>query len=259
MSKRSFFACCAPVIAFLGSLAFVSAVEARPFFAGNWNNGNLHFLDDNMVSQGSVPSGGSNPNGVASDATRVYVGHFINQTVNIFDYNGNPQGSWSSPSLGNCQGLEIVNGELATVFSGNNIDFLNPATGAFIRSIPNVAGSGAEGLAYDGNLLWVLGGNNDALIYGVNPANGAQVTTIPNPAVAAPFGGTALSTAGPGRLMVGADGGSWWRINSADGSIVNQGNNGLGMFGLAEAIPEPASLAAVAAVGAIGLARRRRA
>jgi len=232
----------------------IAAPQGTAYFAATWNDSSIHFLDTNMSNLGSFPTGATLPNGVAASSSLVYVGHFQAQSVRAFDYNGVLQFSWTSPRLDHCQGLELVNGQLATVYHDGQIDFLNPATGAYIRSIPNDDGPTVEGLAYDGTYLWTLGDTITAL----DPLTGAEIRTIVNPALGSPDGGTGLANAGPGQLMVAAENGAWWRISSTNGAILASGNNGLNTFGLAESIvPEPGTLLALP-MSATLLAMRRR-
>jgi hypothetical protein len=233
-------------------------VQAAPpgsaFVASTWNDNSIHFLDANMANLGSFPTGATLPNGVAATATQIFVGHFSNQSMRVFDYNGVFQFSWTSIHLDHCQGLEIVNGELATVYHDTRIEFLDPLTGAFIRSIPNDDGGTVEGLAYDGTLLWTLGD----VISGISPATGAEIVTFPNPALNnTAHGGTGLAIAGPNQLMIAGDNGLWWRMSTINGAVLGTGNNGQEMYGLAELVPEPTGAIAMLACVATATLRRR--
>jgi VCBS repeat-containing protein len=87
-----------------------------------------------------------------------------------------------------------------------------------------------EGLAYDGTLLWGLYG---ASIVGMNPATGAVIKTIPNPGSECVYGGTGLMANAVGELTVACISGDWYRVSTADGGLLDSGNNGLDMYGLA--------------------------
>jgi hypothetical protein len=232
-----------------------AAPSRTAYFAATWNDSAVHFLDSNMANLGSFSAGATMPNGVAASTSLIYTGHFANQSVRAFNYNGVLQFSWTNPRLDHCQGLELVNGQLATVYHEGQIDFLDPATGTYIRSIPNDDGPTVEGLAYDGTYLWTLGDTLTAL----DPLTGTEIRTLHNPALNnAPDGGTGLANAGPGQLMIAGENGAWWRISSVDGTVLATGNNGLNMFGLAESVvPEPGAVLMLSMSGVL-LAMRRR-
>lgn len=211
-------------VASLVSLAIPSLASAD-YVVATWNDNSVHVIDEGLNDISSFPTGATEPNGVATDGTIIYSGHFSTQEVWAYDLTGEVQFSWMSPSLSGCQGLELVDGELA-VATNNVIDFLNPADGTFLRSIPANA-TGIEGLGYDGTLLWLLG---DDLV-GVNPADGTVVTTIPNAAAGCTYTGTGISPDGEGNLTLVCEDGSWFIVSDADGSTLASGNNGLNMYG----------------------------
>ncbi|MCW8985640.1 MAG: hypothetical protein OQK55_09875, partial [Thermoanaerobaculales bacterium] len=192
----------------------------------------------------SFPVGASEPNGIATDGTLIYTGHFSTQEVIAYDFSGVEQFRWSA-TLSGLQGMDLVGGELAVAL-GANIDFFNPATGALNRSIPS-SGGGVEGVAFDGAVLWLL----DDSIVGINPADGSAVSTIPNAAIGCQYGGTGIAASGPGELALGCEDGSWFLVSSADGSVISSGNNGLNMYGLKAAAPAFAGVA-VPTLGAFG-------
>lgn len=245
-------------IALLASLS--NCLHAAPMYAaGNWNNDQIHLLDGNLQSISSFPLLASNPNGVAFSNGLIYSGHFTNNTITAYDLTGASQFTLTNPQWGNLQGLEFVNGELAVASVSGAIGFYSPVTGAFIRSIPNIGGTTVEGLAYDGNLLWLLGDD----LLGVNPATGVLVSTLPNPAGAESFDGTSLAVGGIGQLIIGASSGNFYRVSTLNGSVLETGNNGVSMFGLTAIsqqveVPEPASLALWSILGTAGIAAWRR-
>lgn len=200
----------------------------KVYLAATWTEDAVHFLDAEMNETGSFPSGASDPNGVAADGWTIYTMHHISQTVRIFDYEGNFLDSWSDSRLEAAQGLELVGSELA--FYDNaaiQVHFFTPY-GAYLRSIPGHYS--AEGLAYDGTLLWQLA---DVTLYGANPADGTVIKTIPNPGSGCQYGATGLTANAPGELTVACTSGDWYRLSTADGSLLDSGNNGLDMYGLA--------------------------
>ena len=93
----------------------------------------------------------------------------------------------------------------------DRVHFKNPRTGEHLRSIPNAGGDTVESLAYDGELLWLLGAD----IIGVDPLSGEVMRTLINPARDKPFGGTGLAHSGPGTLTVASSTGAWFEVQTA--------------------------------------------
>jgi hypothetical protein len=241
------------VVVFATAAVPAARGQSPAYVTGTWNDNAVHFLDSNLNDLSSFPAGSSNPNGIATDGTLIYTGHFTTSEVVAYNFSGVEQFRWSA-AIPNLQGMELVVGELATA-SGATIQFRNPATGVQIRTIPE-APANIEGLAYDGAALWQL---DSSVIYATNPADGSIIRTIPNPAAAFSFGGTGLTSSGVNELTVAASTGNWWKISSTDGSILSSGNNGLSMFALkAVPIPEPASIGLLALCGGLMLRGRRR-
>ena len=210
-----------------------SAAPNKQYVAATWGDNAVHFLDSDLNDTGSFTAGDSQPNGIASDGIVIYTGHFLTQSVRIFDYSGNLLFTWSDARLNALQGLEYVDGELAvySAFS-DQVYFFVPATGAYLRSIPG-QGNTTEALAYDGVLLWLLA---DTII-GINPADGTVIRSIPNAGIGCAYGGTGLTADAPGKLTIGCADGNWYRVSSADGSVLASGKNGLQMYGLSSSTP----------------------
>ena len=139
------------------------------------------------------------------------------------------------------------------------IDFYEPLTGNYIRSIGNSAFTGTiEGLAYDGSLIWAIGGS----LLGINPTTGEIVTSLPNAAsTILPFGGTGIAIGGANELVLAADTGQWYRVSKTDGSVIASGSNGIDMYDLAalspSSVPEPTTMLLLG-LGLVGLAGFRK-
>ncbi len=202
-----------------------SAPAGTAYIAATWGDDAVHFLDVNLQDLGGF-STGSNPNGIATDGTLIYVGSFTLPGVLVYDTNGVYQYQWTSSYCSSLQGMEYVSGALA-VSSDPNVNFLAPATGALIRSIPS-QGSTVEGLTFDGTALWQLA---DSII-ATDPATGAVIRSIPNAALGCDYGGSGLAASGPNELTLGCASGQWYKVSSVDGTVIASGNNGLQMYGL---------------------------
>jgi hypothetical protein len=203
------------------------------FIASTWSDTSVHLLDAGLNSITSFSAGASNPNGIATDGTTIYTGHFSTSEVIAYDFSGTEQFRWSA-SIGNLQGMDLVGTELAVANAGN-IQFHDAATGALVRSIPATVSGSVEGVAFDGTVLWLLGSD----IAGVDPQNGNVVSTISNAASGCSFAGTGITASAPGELHLGCTNGDWYRVSSNDGSVLASGNNGLNMYGLKLAAGSP--------------------
>jgi hypothetical protein len=246
------------------SLGLASSPAWAGYVAADWATNQAILLDNTFTPTGSFALVTTNPNGAAADESRIYIGSFVSQAIYVFDYVGNPITTFTDPYFTNLQGLEVVGNELAvasTAAGDGVLNFYDKTTGAFTRSITNAALTGTiEGLAYDGTLLWALG---DTLL-GFDPNTGALISEIPNAASGESFGGTGLTSAGPGRLAIGSASGDWFVVSTADGSVISSGNTpGVQFFGLGTLsdIPEPGTVALLS-TGLLALAAfraRRRA
>ncbi len=214
------------ILEYRGSLASDAPAADVRYVAGTWIDQAIHLLDANLDDLGSFPAGATNPNGMATDGETIWSGHFSPQNVVAYDFAGHELYRWSA-ALSGLQGMEWVNGELA-IYLLDTIEFHDPRTGALNRTIPGR--SSIEGLAFDGKLLWQL---DDDWIYGTNPLDGNVVVTITNAASGCSFGGTGITADAPGVLALACESGDWYRVASADGSVIAAGNNGLNMYGLA--------------------------
>ncbi len=196
------------------------------YVAAIWSDDSVHLLDDGLIDQSSFPAGAASPNGIATDGTIIWTGHFGTEEIIGYNFAGTELFRWSG-TLNELQGMELVEGDLAVARSGN-IEFFHPYDGTFIRSIPSF-GVMVEGIAYDGTLIWQIA---DANLYGIDPADGSLVSTIPNAASGCQYEGTGITAHTPGQLTLACTDGSWYKVSSADGSVLDSGNNGLNMYGL---------------------------
>lgn len=246
------------LLAFALTGSALAAPTGTQYVAATWTGGTAHFLDGGLNSLGTFATGYELPNGVAFNAAagEILVGMFgsTSNSITRFDMNGVPISTFAA-SGANLQGMVMVGGELG-IANASNINFVDPFTGAFIRSIPNPASDESEGLAYRpaNNALYSL---DDALIRALNPADGSVLFTIPNPAVDESFAGTGL-TWNPltDELVAMGESGNWWLIDPLTGTVNTFGNDALQVYGL-EAIPTPGA-AALLGLGALVAARRRR-
>ncbi len=230
-----------PVATFLVvALAAAGSAQAQgtvAYVAATWSDTAVHLLDSGLNDLGSFPAGASSPNGITTDGTYIYTGHFSSQEVIAYDFSGNEQFRWSA-TLSGLQGMTMVGGELAVARSGN-IDFFDPATGTYLRTIPAPESGTIEGLTYDGTSIWALGSSG---VYAVDPADGTVLATLPNAAASCSYGGSGIANGGAGELILACTDGTWYRVSTADGSVIASGNNGLDMYGLEAAVaggPQP--------------------
>ncbi|NLE97186.1 MAG: hypothetical protein GX596_04255, partial [Propionibacterium sp.] len=199
------------------------------YFSAAFSGAAVYGLDRFMQPVWSVSAGASDPNGAASDGRLVYTGHFSTQEVVARDLFGVERARWNATLTG-LQGMDMVYGALAIyrTLTAPVIQFHRPDTGALLRTVPGRLS--VEGLAFDGELLWQLG---NAEVYGTRPSDGAVVRTVPNPAAACSFSGSALTSGPPGQLIAGCNDGRWFRFSSVEGTVLATGHLWPVMYGLA--------------------------
>ncbi|MBI5083394.1 MAG: PEP-CTERM sorting domain-containing protein [Acidobacteria bacterium] len=249
------------VLCLLAAALCAVPLAAAPigYVAAIWGRGSVSILDTGMNPVSSFAVGNSNPNGIATDGSTIWVGAFSPSKVMAYDFAGNFLYEWAG-SFSGLQGMELVNGELA-IQNNTNIEFYNPLTGAYIRSIPG-PGSSTEGLTYDGKYLYGIVAAGASGITLMDPSNGAVMGTIANAAGGCTYQGTGIASIGGGQLTLACENGNWFTVLSSDGSVVTSGNNGLQMYGLkaySAAVPEPASMLSLGAgLLLLGYRLRRR-
>jgi hypothetical protein len=75
---------------------------------------------------------------------------------------------------------------------------------------------------------------------GSDPDSGARGANIPNAAHLAgcDFGGTGLTASAVGELTLACESGDWFQVSSADGVVLDSGDNSVDMYGI-KYLPEP--------------------
>ncbi len=239
------------------ALSLAAGTASAGYVVSTWGDNAVHILDNNFNSVSSFAVGQPNPNGVGTDGSTIWVGTFSDSTVRAFDFAGNLLYSWGGAGFSNLQGLDYFNGQVAIANAGE-IQIRNAVTGVLNSTItgPDIT-STIEGIDFDGTVIWAIA---DANIYAIDPATGNTVTSIANAAASCSFDGTGIAAIGGNQLALVCPGGQWFVVNSSDGSVINNGNNGLQMYGLdnfGARVPEPGTLALLG-LGLAGFAAARR-
>lgn len=239
-------ACTAAALAFSGAPAGAAAAHAA-YLATSFSSNSVYFLDDQMQPIGSFAVGDPLPNGVAAAGSLIYAGYFSDASVVAYGYDGQEHFRWSDPGLSRLTGMVAVGPYLAAS-SDTTVYLFQAKSGHYVAQLS--AGDSIEGLAYDGRYLWTLG----AQLVARDFDTGLVVRSLPNAALACPFSGTGIASAGPSKLMLGCSDGQWFEVSSDDGAVLASGNNGLDMFDLAPLpVPEPGTWLLMA-MGLAGLA-----
>ncbi|MCC6442697.1 MAG: PEP-CTERM sorting domain-containing protein [Armatimonadetes bacterium] len=248
-------------VVLLPLLVATGAFAAPPsYVAATWNDNAVRLLDSDLNELFSFSAGASSPNGIATNGSLIWTGHFTSQEVIAYNFSGVEQFRWSLGVPG-LQGMDFLNGQLA-IFDATDdkIKFFDAFTGAFVRDIPG-GSSSTEGLAIDGENIWQI---VDEQLYLSSMADGSVIRTIPNAALGLSFDGTGLANSGLNELTLAGTDGSWYKVSKADGSVLASGNNGLDMFGLktvpsqSNPVPEPSALVVLGSAFGTLLACRRK-
>lgn len=209
------------------ALALLVADDAgADHLVASWQDNAIHILDDDMIAVESFPVEIQYPNALATDGAFIYSGYTTDEIIVVYDFEGVEQYSFDvSPHV--VQGLELVGDELA-VGRLDQIDFYDPVSGDYLRTIEGPGEDNLEGLGFDGELLWVL---DDTALHGIDPMDGAIVETLPN--VWTDCYAFGVSASGEGQLTLVCSGGRWLVVSSDDGSVITMNYNGVDMYGSA--------------------------
>ncbi len=197
------------------------------YVAVTWSDQAVHVLDGDLNDVRSFSAGGSNPNGVATDGRTVWAGHFSTQEVIAYDLDGNELFRWGTGAP-NLQGMELLPNDEIYLTQGADLQVHDARDGTLLRTVPNVGGGSVEGMAWDGEVLWLL----QAVLIAVDPDSGAELRRIANAAESCSFNGSGVTASAPGELTLACTDGRWFRVSSTDGSVLASGSNGLNMYGL---------------------------
>jgi subtilisin-like proprotein convertase family protein len=211
------------------SSSLSSVPQGAAYIAGTWNDGSVHYLDNDLNDLARFSTGSARPNGIATSGAMIWTGHHTNSEVIAYDVQGNEQFRWSA-SLAALSGMEYISTSelaIANTQSGQLVEFYDPLAGSLLRTVP--AQSSVEALAWDGRWLWQL---TDSNICATDINNGDVSYAISNPALGEPNNGTGITASRAGQLTVAAGSGKWWKIDSNTGAVLASGNNGLDMYAL---------------------------
>ncbi len=139
----------------LGLVLAMPTARAQSYAAGTWDDDSVHLLDAGLNDISSFSSGASDPNGVAFGNGLIFAAHFNTQELVALNLAGVEQYRWSNSDLSRAQGMAWVNGELA-VSTTSEINYHDPVTGVITNTITPAGVRGTEGMVYDGTNLWLL-------------------------------------------------------------------------------------------------------
>ncbi len=220
----------------LASLFSVSAVaQTAEYVAASWDDDRIHLLDADFESISDFAAGASNPNGIAFDGQYIYSGHFGSAEMIAYEEDGTEVFRWSNPEVDSLQALTYIENTNELAINGDTVDiaFLDPADGDVTRTLDlDFSCSGLEGMASDGaGGLWLL--CNQGLFL-IDDTTGDQIDAVGSPTTGTcDFNGTGIAPAAGGLLALGCTNGDWFLWNPDTESVVESGNNGIQMYGLA--------------------------
>lgn len=204
--------------------------ESGPaYLAADRQAARVRLLDESLQVVGSFPTAAPLPAGVARDGERIYTLHPASELVIAYDHDGNELFRWSgAPADG--AGMALSDPHELAIRRPGAIEVRRPLTGTLVRTLPVDPDCGSHGLAWDGRVFWVTCGASLRRVV-TGPILGP--IGIDSPTQGCVEGGTALTANDLAELTVACTSGAWFKVSTADGSILESSNNFIDHFGLA--------------------------